>query len=42
MTEQIIIKYKVKEMSSVADKNFYLVKGIVIGAEKTGKTTFLS
>ena len=29
-------------MSSKADNNFYLVKGIVIGGKKTGKTTFLS
>ena len=28
-------------MQSVADKNYYLVKGIVIGAKKTGKTTFI-
>ena len=28
-------------MSSEADKNYYIVKGILIGAEKTGKTTFL-
>ena len=29
-------------MSSVADKNYYIFKGIIIGAKKTGKTTFLS
>jgi hypothetical protein len=29
-------------MQSAADKNYYLFKGIVIGAKKTGKTTFLS
>ena len=29
-------------MSSVAEKNYYLFKGIVIGAKNTGKTTFLS
>ena len=29
-------------MSSVEDKNYYLIKGYVMGAKKTGKTTFLS
>ena len=28
-------------MLSLADKNYYIFKGIVIGAKKTGKTTFL-
>ena len=29
-------------MSSVAEKNFYLFKGPIIGAKNTGKTTFLN
>ena len=29
-------------MSRVAEKNYYLFKGFIIGAKNTGKTTFLS
>ena len=41
MSDQIIVIIKEKKMSSLADNNYYLVKGIVIGANKTGKTTFV-